>query len=287
MNPIVVHGGGPQIGDMLERLKIKSAFVDGLRVYRRRHGRDRRDGAVGLDQQGDRHCDQQAPAASPSGFRARMPASSAPASWSARGAIPTATSRSCSISDSSASPCRSMPRCWRLCSQLRHHSGDRADRRRRRRRNLQHQRRHGGGRGRRRDEGEAAPAADRRARACSTSRNGSSIELTIAEAEALIADGTITGGMIPKVETCLEAVIGGVEAAVIIDGRVAARDPARAFRRGRRHAHPPARAREKRGLVPYRMAGLDPAIPSHLDGAVPSLALGHKLIKGIPLASEV
>jgi acetylglutamate kinase len=32
INPIVVHGGGPQIGDMLERLKIKSAFVDGLRV---------------------------------------------------------------------------------------------------------------------------------------------------------------------------------------------------------------------------------------------------------------
>ncbi len=32
INPIVVHGGGPQIGDMLERLKIKSEFVEGLRV---------------------------------------------------------------------------------------------------------------------------------------------------------------------------------------------------------------------------------------------------------------
>jgi acetylglutamate kinase len=32
INPIVVHGGGPQIGDMLERLKIKSSFIDGLRV---------------------------------------------------------------------------------------------------------------------------------------------------------------------------------------------------------------------------------------------------------------
>ena len=32
INPIVVHGGGPQIGEMLERLKIKSDFVDGLRV---------------------------------------------------------------------------------------------------------------------------------------------------------------------------------------------------------------------------------------------------------------
>lgn len=32
INPIVVHGGGPQIGAMLEKLKIKSSFVDGLRV---------------------------------------------------------------------------------------------------------------------------------------------------------------------------------------------------------------------------------------------------------------
>jgi len=45
-------------------------------------------------------------------------------------------------------------------------------------------------------------------------------ELTAAEARRLIADGTISGGMIPKVETCLDAVDGGVEAAVIVDGRV-------------------------------------------------------------------
>ncbi len=32
INPIVVHGGGPQIGEMLKRLKIKSSFIDGLRV---------------------------------------------------------------------------------------------------------------------------------------------------------------------------------------------------------------------------------------------------------------
>src|SRR5271154_259649 len=32
INPIVVHGGGPQIGAMLERLKIPTSFVDGLRV---------------------------------------------------------------------------------------------------------------------------------------------------------------------------------------------------------------------------------------------------------------
>ena len=32
INPVVVHGGGPQIAKMLERLKVKSEFVDGLRV---------------------------------------------------------------------------------------------------------------------------------------------------------------------------------------------------------------------------------------------------------------
>ncbi len=32
INPVVVHGGGPQIGAMLERLRIQSEFVDGLRV---------------------------------------------------------------------------------------------------------------------------------------------------------------------------------------------------------------------------------------------------------------
>ncbi len=32
LRPVIVHGGGPQIGQMLERLNIKSEFVDGLRV---------------------------------------------------------------------------------------------------------------------------------------------------------------------------------------------------------------------------------------------------------------
>jgi acetylglutamate kinase len=44
--------------------------------------------------------------------------------------------------------------------------------------------------------------------------------MTRAEVRALMADGTIKGGMIPKVETCLDAVAAGVEAAVIMDGRV-------------------------------------------------------------------
>ena len=32
MNPVVVHGGGPQIGSLLEKLSIKTEFVDGMRV---------------------------------------------------------------------------------------------------------------------------------------------------------------------------------------------------------------------------------------------------------------
>ena len=45
-------------------------------------------------------------------------------------------------------------------------------------------------------------------------------ELSAEEARAGIASGMITGGMIPKVETCLEALEAGANAAVILDGRV-------------------------------------------------------------------
>ncbi len=44
-------------------------------------------------------------------------------------------------------------------------------------------------------------------------------QLTVAEARALIADGTAKGGMIPKLETAMQAVEKGVEASVILDGR--------------------------------------------------------------------
>jgi len=44
--------------------------------------------------------------------------------------------------------------------------------------------------------------------------------LSVERARALMADGTISGGMIPKLETCIDAVSDGVEAVVILDGRV-------------------------------------------------------------------
>jgi acetylglutamate kinase len=45
-------------------------------------------------------------------------------------------------------------------------------------------------------------------------------DLTPDAIAALQSDGTVTGGMIPKLETCVAAVQGGVDAAVILDGRV-------------------------------------------------------------------
>jgi acetylglutamate kinase len=44
--------------------------------------------------------------------------------------------------------------------------------------------------------------------------------LTVAQAEALIEDGTIHGGMIPKIRTAIDAVKAGVSAAAILDGRI-------------------------------------------------------------------
>ena len=45
-------------------------------------------------------------------------------------------------------------------------------------------------------------------------------EMSVADARRLIADGTISGGMIPKVETCIYALEQGVEGVVIMDGKV-------------------------------------------------------------------
>ena len=45
-------------------------------------------------------------------------------------------------------------------------------------------------------------------------------ELNVEEAEQMIADGTVSGGMIPKVRCCIDALKAGVKASVIIDGRV-------------------------------------------------------------------
>ncbi|MCA1999575.1 MAG: acetylglutamate kinase [Hyphomicrobiales bacterium] len=45
-------------------------------------------------------------------------------------------------------------------------------------------------------------------------------QLTVEQRRRLIADGTVTGGMIPKIETCIYAIEQGVEGVVILDGKV-------------------------------------------------------------------
>ena len=70
-------------------------------------------------------------------------------------------------------------------------------------------------------------------------------QMTVAEARAAIADGVATGGMIPKLETCIAAVEAGVGAVVILDGRKPARHAGGLFQRAwggharlRMKAHP-------------------------------------------------
>ncbi|WP_295949992.1 acetylglutamate kinase [uncultured Bartonella sp.] len=46
-------------------------------------------------------------------------------------------------------------------------------------------------------------------------------ELTVKQCEELMRDGTISGGMIPKVETCIQAINRGVEGVVILNGKTA------------------------------------------------------------------
>lgn len=57
---------------------------------------------------------------------------------------------------------------------------------------------------------------------CSVAKDDSTLinRVTAAQAKEMIADGTIAGGMIPKVEGCLEASDGGVDRVHIIDGRI-------------------------------------------------------------------
>ncbi|MCP1198721.1 acetylglutamate kinase [Notoacmeibacter sp. MSK16QG-6] len=46
-------------------------------------------------------------------------------------------------------------------------------------------------------------------------------ELTVAQCRELIANGTVTGGMIPKIETCIHAIERGVQGVVIVNGKAA------------------------------------------------------------------
>jgi acetylglutamate kinase len=217
INPVVVHGGGPQIATMLKRLGIKSEFAAGLRItdaatieivemvlagsinkqmvgYINEAGGKAvglcgKDGNMVTASKGDAHHGR-------SGFAYRKVVD--------LGFVGEPDKVDLT-----------------LLNQLIGHelipvlaplaTAKTAD--------LQRQRRHVRRRGRRRAEGQAAVAADRRPGVLDKSkkliRNCRS-----KDARKLIADGTISGGMIPKVETCIYALEQGVQGVVIIDGKM-------------------------------------------------------------------
>ena len=96
INPIIVHGGGPQIGRMLQRLNVETEFVDGLRVT----------SAETVDVVEMVLAGTIKPEELRSVFPARMAIWSRPASCAAPNATRKATSRKSSTSASSANPRR-------------------------------------------------------------------------------------------------------------------------------------------------------------------------------------
>ena len=217
INPIVVHGGGPQIGAMLERLRIKSEFIDGLRVTDREtveivemvlSGSINKAIAAAINAAGGR-------AVGISGKdgdliqarkvrRTRVESDSNIEKILDLGFVGEPT-----VIDSRLLEDLAQSNLIPVIAPL--------------------------GTG---SDGEtyninADTAAGAIAGAIEASRllmltdvsgvlgkDGNLIpDMTVKEARAYIDDGTITGGMIPKVETCVSAVQAEVEAAVILDGR--------------------------------------------------------------------
>ncbi len=204
VRPVVVHGGGPQIGSMLERLGIETVFRDGLRVsdmetvgvaemvlsgainkaivsaINRAGGK-----AVGLSGR-DAKLITAAPAAEGLGFTG----------------VPVATDTSVvtTLSEAGFIP---------VISPI---SADRD----------------GQGYNINADTAAGTLAAALGAARLLLMTDVAGVlskdktllsDLSVADVQGLIADGTAQGGMIPKLQTAMDAVSGGVEAVVIIDGR--------------------------------------------------------------------
>ena len=208
INPVVVHGGGPQIGNMLEKLNIKSQFIDGLRVTDQASieivemvlsGTINKHivaainaaggSAVGLSGR-DAHLIRAKKLTSPKGDLGLVgePTNVDPhvlSTLESAGVIPV------------VAPVGTGPN-----GEILNINADTA--------------------------AGAIAGAVRAARLLMLtdvpgvlSKNGSLIEnLSVHEVRELIQDGTIHGGMIPKLETCIQAIEQGIEAAVVLDGRV-------------------------------------------------------------------
>jgi len=218
VNPVVVHGGGPQIGSLLDRLNIRSEFRGGLRVTDRATvevvemvlagtvNKEIGDRDQQSWRQGGRHLGQ-----------GRQP----DAGQAARAALarPLFQYRA-----DRRSRLRRRPRRGRSAHHQRDHPirldpGHRADRGRGRRETLNINA----------DTFAAALASALKAKRLLLltdvegvlDKNGNLIKsLTTSEAQSLIDDGTISGGMIPKIESCIDVIAEGVEGVVIINGKV-------------------------------------------------------------------
>ncbi|MGH6981538.1 MAG: acetylglutamate kinase, partial [Stellaceae bacterium] len=218
LNPIVVHGGGPQIGAMLERLKIKSSFVDGLRVTDRAtveivemvlSGSINKEIAAAINGAGGRAIGLSGKDASLIRARQLTRKKKDPDSNIEKvldlGFVgePYAVDANVleTLIQSDVIP---------VIAPIGIGDGGETF-------NINA------------DTAAGAVAAAMRATRLLLLTDVTGVldknktlmsELSVAKAKTLIADGTISGGMIPKIETCIDAVLGGVEAAVIIDGRV-------------------------------------------------------------------
>lgn len=218
INPIVVHGGGPQIGDMLERLKIKSSFIDGLRVTDKATveivemvlaGSINKQIVAAISQAGGRAIglsgkDSNLIQAKKLQRKTRDPDSNIEKAVDL-GFVGEPTKINADVLADLArsdvipviAPLGVGPRWTTLNINADTAAGAIA----------------------------AAVKAERLLMLTDVAgvldKNGDLIpEMTASQVSARKKDKTIQGGMIPKVETCLDAVKGGVEASVILDGRV-------------------------------------------------------------------
>jgi len=218
INPIVVHGGGPQIGDMLERLRIKSTFIDGLRITDKATveivemvlaGSINKQIVAAISQAGGRAIglsgkDSNLIQAKKLHRKARDPESNIEKAVDL-GFVGEPTKINADVLADLArsdvipviAPLGVGPRGTTFNINADTAAGAVA----------------------------AAVKAERLLMLTDVTgvldKKGDLIpEMTASQVQARKKDKTIRGGMIPKVETCLDAVRGGVEASVILDGRV-------------------------------------------------------------------
>ena len=215
--PVVVHGGGPQIGEMLKKLQIESSFIDGLRVTD-----DATISVVEMVLAGSINKTLVAAIAS-AGGRAVGVSGKDGGLITARKLMAMAKASDSAIQQAVDLGFVGEPShvdVTVLNALMQHHL-------------IPVVAPVGGGEDGKTYNINADTAAGAIAAALNATRmlmltdvtgvldqNGKLISsLTISQAEALIHNGTISGGMIPKVKTCIDAVQGGAEGAVIIDGR--------------------------------------------------------------------